>query len=87
MTWGKAVILELKFTNRFPKWFAELVRTFNLRQSGAAKYVDGLDHQSGRLFLSAGLAETKRWKSPSRRHVDVAASDTAINVIMSSNKL
>lgn len=36
------VILELKFTNRFPNWFLDLVRVFGLRQTGAAKYVEGL---------------------------------------------
>ena len=36
------VILELKFTNRFPDWFKELVRVFGLMQCGAAKYVDGV---------------------------------------------
>src|SRR4051812_31737596 len=41
VVWGKEVVLELKFTNRFPDWFAELVRVFGLRQCGAAKYVDG----------------------------------------------
>jgi hypothetical protein len=36
----KDVILELKFTNRFPDWFGELVRIFNCMQCGAAKYVE-----------------------------------------------
>lgn len=36
------VILELKFTDRFPNWFRELVEVFNLTQCGAAKYVDGV---------------------------------------------
>lgn len=36
------VILELKFTNRFPAWFHELVQHLNLRPDSAAKYVDGL---------------------------------------------
>src|SRR6187401_428954 len=36
------VILELKFTNRFPDWFRELIRVFGIRQCGAAKYVDGV---------------------------------------------
>jgi hypothetical protein len=36
------VILELKFTNRFPIWFKELVQVFGLTQCGAAKYVDGV---------------------------------------------
>jgi hypothetical protein len=39
---GDKVILELKFTNRFPDWFGELVRVFGLMQCGAAKYVDGV---------------------------------------------
>ncbi|MCX8156444.1 MAG: polyphosphate polymerase domain-containing protein [Verrucomicrobiae bacterium] len=36
------VILELKFTNRFPNWFKELVRVFNVMQRGAAKYVSSI---------------------------------------------
>jgi len=36
------VILELKFTNRFPNWFRELVRMANAMQTGAAKYVSGI---------------------------------------------
>ena len=39
---GKLVVLELKFTNRFPDWFGDLVRVFNLMQCGAAKYAEGL---------------------------------------------
>ena len=36
------VILELKFTNRFPNWFRELVRVAESMQCGAAKYVSGV---------------------------------------------
>ncbi len=39
---GDEVILELKFTNRFPDWFKDLVRVFGLMQCGAAKYVEGV---------------------------------------------
>jgi SPX domain protein involved in polyphosphate accumulation len=39
---GSDIILELKFTNRFPNWFGDLVRHFGLMQCGAAKYVDGV---------------------------------------------
>ena len=35
---GKQLVLELKFTDRFPDWFADLVRHFNLLQTGAPKY-------------------------------------------------
>ena len=37
-TFGSQVVLELKFTDRYPDWFSELVRHFNLTQSGAPKY-------------------------------------------------
>lgn len=39
---GDTVILELKFTDRFPHWFEELTQRFHLRQESAAKYVDGI---------------------------------------------
>jgi len=39
---GHQVILELKFTGRFPRWFQDLVETFGLFRTTAAKYVDGL---------------------------------------------
>jgi hypothetical protein len=40
---GKKVVLELKFTSRFPDWFKELVRVFGLMQCGAAKYAEGIE--------------------------------------------
>jgi len=39
---GRRVILELKFTGRFPDWWNELVRVFGLQQASAAKYADGI---------------------------------------------
>ncbi|KKL57499.1 hypothetical protein LCGC14_2234780 [marine sediment metagenome] len=33
------VILEIKFTDRFPFWLGEMVRTFNLQRCSMAKYV------------------------------------------------
>jgi len=41
-TYGKSVILELKFTDRFPDWFRDLVRVFDLMQYSAAKYAEGV---------------------------------------------
>jgi len=35
-------ILELKFTTRYPNWFKEMVRVFNLMQFSAAKYSEGI---------------------------------------------
>jgi hypothetical protein len=40
--WGNLVILELKFTGRFPNWFGELVRIFGVMQCGVAKYAEGV---------------------------------------------
>jgi hypothetical protein len=36
------LVLELKFTDRFPNWFRELVETFNCTQAGAAKFAEGI---------------------------------------------
>lgn len=37
------VILELKFTERMPTWLIEMVRGFDLKSSGAAKYCDSVE--------------------------------------------
>ncbi len=37
-----AVVLELKFTDRMPTWLIEMVRGFDLKSTGAAKYVQGV---------------------------------------------
>ena len=39
---GNRVILELKFTDRFPDWLRVVVEHFGLMQCGAAKYAEGL---------------------------------------------
>lgn len=39
----KQVILELKFTNRHPNWFRDLVCAFHVMQCGAAKYVSSIE--------------------------------------------
>ncbi len=47
---GHKVILELKFTGRFPNWFRELVETFHLVRGPAAKYADGVELLGVELF-------------------------------------
>ena len=42
------VILELKFTGRFPHWYRDLVQSFNCFQTGAAKYVESTFMHHGR---------------------------------------
>ncbi len=56
LIFGKQVILELKFTDRFPQWFRQLVAVFGLMQCGAAKYVDGVTILGERRFMARDLA-------------------------------
>lgn len=49
------VVVELKFTDRFPDWFTELVQAFGLRQGSAAKYVDGVVRMGRHGLMSAYL--------------------------------
>lgn len=50
---GDQVIVELKFTNRYPDWLQIMVRTFNLVQGSAAKYVDGVNALGASRFREA----------------------------------
>lgn len=50
---GNKVILELKFTNRYPIWLQELTQLFHLRQDSAAKYVDGVIRIGPRRLMTA----------------------------------
>jgi hypothetical protein len=45
-----SVILELKFTNRFPDWFKILVRRFNLMWAASAKYAGGVLYMGEHCF-------------------------------------
>ncbi|NLF30544.1 MAG: polyphosphate polymerase domain-containing protein [Planctomycetes bacterium] len=47
------VVLELKFTNRFPKWMRQMVRIFDLDRCSFAKYVTCLQalHSQAAAFL------------------------------------
>lgn len=57
IVFGSNVVLELKFTGRFPDWFRELVRVFHLAQCSAAKYADGIVLMGERHF-SAGVVHS-----------------------------
>ena len=39
-----AVILEIKFTERFPVWLSQMAKCFNLRQISISKYVTSVKH-------------------------------------------
>ena len=65
--WGRTVVLELKFIDHYPNWFGDLVRTFNLRQCGAAKYADGLSLLHGRLPQHRHMPQPNSdWRWPLR---------------------
>lgn len=65
MPWGRQVILELKFTGRFPNWFGELTRIFGIRQCGVAKYAEGVD-----LLGEARLTPLQAAAANARQAVD-----------------
>ena len=46
------VVLELKFSSRFPDFYRDLVRNFDLMQSGASKYLEGTMMYAGRQLSS-----------------------------------
>jgi hypothetical protein len=46
------VVLELKFTTRFPDWFRELVRRFDLMQFSSAKYCEGVEVLGWHRFVN-----------------------------------
>jgi hypothetical protein len=54
---GDQVILELKFTNRFPQWFNHMVRAFHVMQCGAAKYVESMA-----LIAEPDPSKNPKWK-------------------------
>ena len=53
------VVLELKFTTRFPNWFQQLVRRFNLMQFSCAKYCQGVELLGSHRLL--GDYQTCAW--------------------------
>ncbi len=58
---GNGIVLEIKFTDRFPLWLNQMVCAFNLRRGSAAKYVDGVVMLGEYRFLSAhGRNEIRR---------------------------
>ncbi|HXJ60902.1 MAG TPA: polyphosphate polymerase domain-containing protein [Verrucomicrobiae bacterium] len=68
------VILELKFTNRFPNWFRELVRMANSMQCGAAKYLSGVQLMGhNRLHAHAEVLEEESLLSTLRPGDDLPA--------------
>lgn len=57
---GNQVVLEIKFTNRYPDWIREMIQLYNLQRCGAAKYVDGINlmkHPDKKVYKTTVLYE------------------------------
>jgi hypothetical protein len=69
LVYSPFVILELKFTNRFPDWFTVLVQRFNLMSGSSAKYSGGVTLLGDEQFgpgASRGLASVQEKIAPMR---------------------
>jgi len=62
------VILELKFTGRFPNWFRDLVEGFDLVRGTAAKYAEGVEQLGERHFGRAVKRESVRDPQGTEHH-------------------
>jgi hypothetical protein len=60
-----SVILELKFTNRFPNWFKELTHIFNLTWSASAKYAGGVFFMGEHCFHDGERSYDWEWLNAS----------------------
>jgi hypothetical protein len=76
----KGVVLELKFTDRFPNWMRQMAQTFNLQRTSMAKYVTCANSitPGGVAALREVAAErelvhAQRWEQERRLERDRAA--------------
>jgi len=79
---GNNVILELKFTTRFPDWFKELVRAFGFMQCGAAKYAEGItmtgEHNMRGAFAFDGESAPVKLPASSTEQKTAASQEPAL---------
>jgi len=54
------VVLEIKFTDRYPAWVGEMIRAFGLRKQSVAKYVLSVDS----LFAASGQTIVDKKRAP-----------------------
>lgn len=58
-----ATIIELKFTNEFPRWMSDLVTTFGLERVGYSKYGSSMLHRLERARGGVDLQRAHGWRS------------------------
>ncbi len=76
---GSRVILELKFTGRFPDWWNELVRVFGLQQASAAKYADGISRYGEARVKAAVRAGPQAWLARLPEPIDAPATQRRVD--------
>jgi hypothetical protein len=76
---GDHVVLELKFTGRFPDWMRELVQVFHLTQCSAAKYVDGILGMEARNLIKTPALSLRTFHLAGRRRSWPAASPDSLS--------
>lgn len=74
LVYSPFVILELKFTNRFPDWFKVLVQRFNLMQGSSAKYSGGVTMMGDERFSSEA-----NWQKVSSEHGIAPIHEAGLN--------
>jgi hypothetical protein len=62
---GQFVVLELKFTTRFPNWLRDMISHFGLMQSSFSKYSHGIEALGEKWFSSSKSGW--RWERESRQ--------------------
>ena len=82
---GNQVILELKFTDRFPEWMHELTRLFGLQRTSVPKYILCFDalgftlgmishHRNGNHEINSGPCVSTQDRGPARDGYTTLAS-------------
>jgi hypothetical protein len=62
--YAEFVVLEVKFTNRFPNWCQAMVEHFNLMRSAAMKYCGGVTELGEELFQNVTALMTEPTATP-----------------------
>src|SRR5204863_126115 len=68
---GHDVVLEIKFTERFPSWCRDMVEALGLAQTGAAKYVWGIEQLGEARFAQRDW----KFREDNRPDADAAAKN------------
>jgi SPX domain protein involved in polyphosphate accumulation len=55
------VILEIKFTGRYPAWVDRMVKHFGLRQQSVSKYASSIKQASSLGFYTPTISEIRLW--------------------------